>query len=227
ANDKVELTHQVPGVAIRFTTDGTDPDSTKSPVYTGPLSVNGFAMIKAKATRSGWYSSPIAAFSFFKKGFKPSKAELINQPNEKYKGDGAITLIDTKKGLAENFNDAAWLGFRETPFAAYFYFDTVQTINSISISYNKSVGSYLMPPTEVEVWAGDEKNKLRVIKKITLPQTTKEEKNTVRNEGIKIDIIPAAYKCYKIMAKNITKLPPWHPGKGQKGWLFIDEIFFN
>lgn len=226
-NEKIELKHQVAGVTIRYTTDDSDPDSSSSPVYNSPIEVSGFTMVKAKAVRAGWYSSPIAAFSFFKKGVKPSMAELVNQPNEKYKGDGAITLIDLKKGTADNFGDAAWLGFREKPFAAVFYFDTMQTISSISISYNKNVQSYLMPPEEIEVWGGNDKAKLKLLKKRTPPQVTKEEKDVVRVEGIKIDIEPAAYKYYKIIAKNLPKLPAWHRGKGDKGWFFIDEVFFN
>lgn len=227
ANETIQLKHQVPGVTIRYTTDGSDPDSTSSPVYNGPISANGFTVIKTKAVRTGWYSSPIAAFSFFKKGFRPTRAELINPPNEKYKGDGAATLTDSKKGLAESHSDATWLGFREKPFAAFFYFDTAQTVNSISMSYNKSVQAYLMPPVEIEIWGGDDKNKLKLLKKTFPKQPTKEEKDAVMVEGIKLDIDPSAYKCFKITAKNVTKLPAWHPGKGDKGWLFIDEIFFN
>ena len=226
-NEQIELKHQVGGVSIRYTIDGTDPDSTSSPVYNEPLPLNGFSLVKARAIRTGWYSSPIASFTFFKEGQRPSRAELLNQPNEKYKGSGATGLTDLKKGLAENFNDAAWLGFREQPFSAAFYFDTVRTINSISISYNENVQSYLMPPAEVEIWAGDEKSKLKLLKRAKVTQPSKEEKNVVRVEGLKIDIPESKYKCYKIIAKNVSKLPGWHPGKGEKGWIFIDEIFFN
>jgi mono/diheme cytochrome c family protein/uncharacterized membrane protein len=226
-NEQVELKHPVGGVSIRYTTDGSDPDSTTSPIYNGPLAVDGFTMVKAKAIREGWYSSPAVTLTFFKKGVRPSVTELLNQPNEKYKGTGASGLTDLKKGLAENFNDAAWLGYRQQPFSAVFYFDTAQTINSISISYNESVQSYLMPPEEVEIWAGDEKDKLRLLKKARAIQPTKEEKNVVRVEGLKIDIPASRYKCYKIIARNVSKLPAWHPGKGEKGWIFIDEIFFN
>jgi uncharacterized membrane protein len=226
-DEKIQLKHQVPGVTIRYTTDGSDPDSTSSPVYSGPISTNGFTMIKAKAVRSGWYSSPTAAFSFFKKGLRPTRVELINQPNEKYKGEGAATLTDSKKGLAESHSDVTWLGFREKPFAALFYFDTAQTINSISLSYDKSVQAYLMPPVEIEIWGGDDRNKLKLLKKGFPKQPTKEEKDAVLVEGIKLEIDPSGYKCFKIVAKNVTKLPAWHPGKGDKGWLFIDEIFFN
>ena len=226
-NEKIELKQQIAGTTIRYTTDGTDPDSTTSAIYNNPVPIDGFTMIKARSVKAGWYSSPVASFSFFKKGIKPSNAELINQPNEKYKGDGAVTLIDSKKGLAESFNDPAWLGFREKPFEAFFYFDTAQTINSISVSYNKNVQSFLMPPAEIEVWGGNEKSKLKLLKKITPVQPTKDEQYTVRIDGIKIDIPSSAYKCYKIVAKNVSKLPSWHPGKGDKAWIFIDEIFFN
>lgn len=227
AGEAVELKHQVPGVIIRYTTDGSVPDSTTSPVYKTPISINGFTTIKARAIKSGWYSSPVAEFSFFKKGIEPQRAELINLPNEKYKGEGATTLIDGKKGTPENFSDAAWLGFREKPFEAIFYFEKTQAISSVSISYNKNVPSYLMPPAEIELWGGPDKNKMKLLKKISLPQTTKEEKNVVRNEAIKVEISPATAHYFKILAKNLTKLPSWHPGKGDKGWLFIDEIFFN
>jgi hypothetical protein len=225
--EKIELKNQIPGVTIRYTNDGTDPDSTTSPVYNDPLTTKGFTIIKARSVKAGWYTSPIVSFSFFKRGITPSRAELINEPNEKYKGTGAISLIDSKKGAAESFTDPAWLGFREKPFAAFFYFDTAKTINSISISYNKSVQSYLMPPAEIEIWAGDNKGDLKLLKKFVPQQPTKEELNVVRIEGINIDLDHAVYKCYKIIAKNISKLPSWHPGKGDKAWVFIDEIFFN
>jgi len=226
-NERAELKHQIPGVVIRYTTDGSVPDSITSREYKEPIPVNGFTMVKARAVKDGWYSSPVIDFALFKKGIMPQKAELETIPHERHKGEGGITLIDGKKGAPKIFTDAAWLGFKEQPFAAVFSFEKQQTISSISISYNMNVPSYIMPPTEVEVWGGDTKDKLKLLKKIIPPQTTKEEMNVVRNEAVKIEIPPSAFRYYKIMAKNITKLPSWHPGKGEKGWVFIDEVFFN
>ena len=225
--DKIELKHQMTGITIRYTTDGIDPDSTNSPVYAGPITLNGFSMVKARATSPGWFSSPVVSFSFFQKGYKPTTAELINKPDEKYKGEGATTLIDSKKGTAENYGDGTWLGFRERPFVAVFYFDSIRPIKSISISYGKNVPSYLVPPAEIEIWGGDDKNHLKLLKKVMPQPVTKDEQNAVRVEGIKIDIAESTLRYYKITARNVSKLPAWHPGKGQKGWVFIDEIFFN
>ena len=84
-----------------------------------------------------------------------------------------------------------------------------------------------MPPSEVEVWGGDDKNKMKLLNKVHPTRITEKEKNAVAVEVIKINLEPSAYKQYKIVAKNIAKLPAWHPGKGDKAWLFIDEIFFN
>jgi uncharacterized membrane protein len=227
STEKIKMKHQVPGVTIRYTTDATDPDSTTSPIYNAPLSIKGYTTIKARAIKEGWHSSPIAEFSFFQKGAVPQKADLITSADRRHKAEGATTLIDSKKGDAVNFNDIAWLGFREEPFGAMFYFDKPQPVSSISVSYIKSVQQYIMPPTEIEVWGGNDKNKMKLLKKINPAQTTKEELNVVKNEAAKLEFSPTAFLYYKITAKNISKLPVWHPGKGEKGWLFIDEIFFN
>jgi len=225
--EAVELKHSIPGVTIRYTTDGSIPDSINSSEYKKPIEINGFTVINAIAVKAGWRSSPLAEIPVFKKGLTPQSAKLITTPNQRYRGEGGKTLIDGKKGTPENFNDIAWLGFREEPFSALFYFEKPQAVNSVSVSYDKSVQAYLMPPTEIEIWGGEEKNKLRLLKKIIPPQTTKEEINAVKNEAVKLELLPTALHYYKVVAKNITKLPSWHPGKGDKGWIFIDEIFFN
>jgi hypothetical protein len=34
------------------------------------------------------------------------------------------------------------------------------------------------------------------------------------------------YKYIEIEAFPVSVLPKWHPGKGEKGWVFVDEVFF-
>ena len=31
----------------------------------------------------------------------------------------------------------------------------------------------------------------------------------------------------KVKAKNVGICPEWHPGSGNRGWLFVDEIVIN
>jgi hypothetical protein len=53
ANEKIELEQKIAGTTIRYTVDGTDPDSTTSPIYKGPISADGFTLIKAKKHKDG------------------------------------------------------------------------------------------------------------------------------------------------------------------------------
>jgi formylglycine-generating enzyme required for sulfatase activity len=51
------------GVYIRFTTDGSDPD-TNSNLYINPITVGSNAKLKARAYRTGWQDSPITTAEF-------------------------------------------------------------------------------------------------------------------------------------------------------------------
>lgn len=225
--EKIKLSHYLPGTEIRYTLDGTLPDSMEAPIYTFPLAINGFTVLKTRATKSGWWSSDVNEYYFFKKGFTPQKTVLINAPNEQYPGRGPSTLVDNKKGVTENFKDTAWLGYREKPFAAQFYFDHPPAINSVTISYGKHVAAFILPPVSIEVWGGEDSSRVRLLKKQQTVAVTKEQLNDMRIEGIKVEIPESRFRYYRVIINNITKLPAWHPGKGERGWVFIDEIFFN
>ncbi len=67
----VKLKHYIHGTIIRYTLDGTDPDSLSSPVYDGKVSINSDVTIKAKAFKPGWISSDILKQHFFKSTYHP------------------------------------------------------------------------------------------------------------------------------------------------------------
>ncbi|MFM2233302.1 MAG: hypothetical protein RJB31_2003, partial [Bacteroidota bacterium] len=41
-----------------------------------------------------------------------------------------------------------------------------------------------------------------------------------------IPIKPGQYPYVEIEMLAIKSLPPWHHDKGQKGYVFLDEVFF-
>ncbi|MBL7857130.1 MAG: chitobiase/beta-hexosaminidase C-terminal domain-containing protein [Cyclobacteriaceae bacterium] len=224
-NDRASLKNNLPGTTIRYTLDGSAPDSISGTVYKEPIPISQYTILKAIACKEQWYCSEVAQFALFKKGFTPTQATLLNAPNKDYPGIGSQTVIDFKKGTADNFRDEAWLGYREKPFITLFHFDHAPDINSITISYARNISSYLMPPTSIEVWAGNDQNKLGLISKVNPPQPTGMESSRV--DGFTLPIGKTNYSFYKVIAFPVVKLPDWHPGKGDKGWVFIDEVFFN
>ena len=220
----LQLKHYVKGVTIRYTTDGTDPDSVNSPIYQDTVMLTKKQTIKAKAFKPGWISSDIVEEIFYKAGIVPDSVALVNAPDSAYRGDGAATLHDGKKGSI-NFRDGMWLGYRVNSFEANFYFDKEVNVSSVTVSSIVDIGSYLMPPQEIEVWGGNNESSLHLIKRMQPEQPSKEKPAYLT--GYDVDFSTTKVKILRVILKPVSKLPAWHRGKGDKAWVFADEVFFN
>ena len=227
ADARVELKNAFPGAQIRYTMDGSMPDSLNSPLYEGPIDIDGYTEVIAKTYLAGWIASEPALFTFFQKGVTPDSAELVRPPHETYPGRGAKSLIDGKKGLANAVKSVDWLGFRQDPFEAWLYFtrDEIPEVSTLTLSYCLNNGQYIVPPTFVEVWGGPDKQSLRRLVREDFPPLKKGERTRVT--GIDLDLPPGRYACIKLVAQPVLKLPAWHRGAGDKGWFFVDEVFLN
>jgi len=224
-DEPVVLRHTMPGVTIRYTLDGTDPDSVTSSTYEAPIPLISTSTLKAIACRPGWYCSPIFEATCFVEGFKPVNVELLTPPDKSYPGEREKSLTDGRKGTIQEFKEASWLGYEKDPFAAAFEFGAdPPVLHSIVISYGKNIGSYIMPPETVEVWAGNNSKQATLIQSMKITQPNSYE--TPQLAAIVIPLKATHYPYYKVIAKPVAKLPAWHSGKGKKGWVFVDEIFF-
>lgn len=232
-NEKFVLTEQTPvtfkhplkGVTIRYTIDGSMPDSTSSTVYQKPITLSGYTVVKARATKDNWYASDVVEYTFFKGTYRPALVELLNEPNPQYQGEGSNTLINGKKGEASDFKNPAWLGYREKPFEALFTFAQPTPVRALTLSIGKNIGGFIFPPASVEVWGGPDKAHLTLLQKIQPEQPTKDQ--SARVEAIQSQLKAGNYSVIKLIARPVAKLPAWHPGKGQPAWVFVDEVFFN
>lgn len=232
-NEKFVLTEQTPvtfkhplkGVTIRYTLDGSVPDSIASTVYQKPITLSGYTVVKARAVKDNWYASDVVEYTFFKGTYRPALVELLNEPNPQYQGEGGNTLINQKKGEANDFKNPAWLGYREKPFEALFTFSKPTPVKSLTLSIGKNIGGFIFPPASVEVWGGSDKTHLTLLQKIQPEQPIKDQ--SARVEAIQSQLKAGNYSVIKLIARPVAKLPAWHPGKGQPAWVFVDEVFFN
>ena len=226
AEEAVSYVHKFPGVKLRYTTDGTEPDSLESPEFTDPLLLDKFTIIKVKAFVDGWKSSDVLENSFFLQGTLPSKSKLIYPPHKNYPGKGAATLIDGEKADPDQFRVPGWLGYQDTDFAAYCYFEEdVPEVKQVTLSYGRNIGAYIMPPVKVTVWGGENEQSL---KKLGTDRTDKVESYNMANvtAGVPIEIPKGKYPCFKVVAETLKSLPDWHRGAGTPAWVFVDEVLF-
>lgn len=220
----VELKHLINGVQIRYTTDGSEPDSLKSLIYNKRILLKENTTLKARAYKAGWYGSDAITSNFYKSTYKPDSILFLLPANEKYRTEGAKILTDKQLGDYDA-NTGKWIGFRENNMEAMLFFKQPVTIQSVSLNVLKQVPNYIFPPTGLEVWGGSNKNNLRLLSTTNL----KTPKDGEEDSFIKVEakFKPQHISCIKIVAKNLKKLPAWHPGKGEPAWVFVDEIFLN
>ncbi len=224
-HEKISLVHKLNGTSIRYTLDGSEPDSLLSTIYENPFEVGNTVSIKTKAYHENWLSSDTKTYSFFVKGFTADSAILLTDANPKYMGGGAISLIDHKKGEARNFNSTEWLGYQGKTMSALIDLGVnPQEINEVALCYGVNTQSYIMPPINVSVYGGNQPEALAFLGKVS-PQVLRGHQSATENIA-SIPIAKGRYQYYKIVAEPLVKLPVWHDGAGSEAWVFVDEVFF-
>ncbi len=230
AGEKIELVHKLPGTVIRYSVDGSDPDSTTSQQYEKPFEIDGFTILKTRACKEGWLCSPVGTFILFQSGIVPTNAKLVTVPNKDYKCEGVATFTNNRKGYTDDHRDLAWIGFRDEPLVAIFQFTEKLPSKSITLSYDRNLGSWLFPPASVEVWGGHDEHSLKLITKLQPEQPSHME--STRNDAIVLPLDGQAHPFIKLVATPLRELPKWHPSnnpktKDKRAWFFVDEIIFN
>ena len=221
----LKLKHYINGVSIRYTLDGTEPDSISSKEYRNDIVLTSNTTVKAKAFKQGWISSTVMENYFFSSKYKADSVVNLLPADEQYKGDGPKTLIDLVKGEVGNFKSGKWLGYRNNKMESLLYFNAAINVKSVTVSSLVDIGGYIMPPVSVEVWGGNELSHLKLLSRIAPQQPTMIKPAYLK--AFELNFAPVTIKYLKVIAVPVAKLPFWHPGKGDKGWVFTDEVFVN
>lgn len=224
----VELFHPVQGAEIRYTMDGSDPDSVSSAVFTEKIPIGKTTAIKARAFKNGWLSSDVATLNVYGSRHKPDTAILLSLLNRVHVARGAYTFFDHELGTF-NANSPAWAnnwgGVRGNDLELLLMYDMPVSVSSISLNCLIETENVIFPPESIEVWGGPSADALRRIAStnISLPTEYKKPYITLLDCGFEAEEIA----CLKIIARPVKKLPEWHKAKGRPGLLLIDEILVN
>jgi hypothetical protein len=219
----VKLKHYLKGVNIRYTLNGKDPDSLNSPIYKDGINITQTGELKVKAFLNGWQSSSVVSRKYFKSTIKADSIQLVNLPSEKYKALGSKSLQDGEKGDF-NFRSGMWLGYNGSTLEAFLYFDKMKKIQSVGISALINANSHILPPVQIEVWGGEDKDKMTLLKTLHPEQLT-EYKTFLADYTC--EFTPLFAKVLKIKINPLVALPNWHEAKGKPAWIMIDEVFLN
>ena len=219
---KVEMAFAEPNTHIHFTTNNAEPTESDR-IYSAPILINkNFTTLKARVFSKIYKPSDIVEATFIKDGL-PIKSVDCTPPNPKYKGDGAATLIDNQGGNV-SLSSKTWLGFQSDTVEIVLNFSKKQKVKSVLLDMLQDQGSWVFLPEQVEVFYLDSKTKAFQ----SFGNKTFTPDNNAKGSNCTLLILEAlkSIKTDKIKLKLylLKQIPEWHAGKGQKGWIFIDEI---
>jgi len=241
----LRLKHFVPGTAIRYTLDGTDPDSIHSIVYDNRAVIDSQVLMKARAFRKGWRPSDVVQYQFYRATFHPDTVILITPTDSLYRGKGGTTLKDLVKG-SQNFGDGKWIAYRSR-MECMLKFPKPVLARSVTVSSLVNVGSMIYPPKSIRIMGGNDPGNMRLLYQLIPPVDTLPQSNYLIPYECKFSA--ASLRYIRVIIEPIGKLPPSllpapppppkidpkaPPKKKEKpqpandkGWFFVDELFVN
>ncbi len=209
---------------IYYTLDGSEPteNSTK---YDGAFSVKENAEIKAVAIRDNGKKSRVfkEKVTVSKSTFKP--ISLLAEPALNYKYSGEGLLVDGLLGSDKNYRTGRWMGFQGTDLVAVIDLLEPAEISKADIRCFVLTGDWIFDASEVFVEMSEDGINFTPVQKLQNPIAKDDHWTEVSTHEVKFPE-PITARYFKITVKP-SVMPDWHPGKGNRAFIFVDEIALN
>lgn len=149
--------------------------------------------------------------------------KLLTPYSSQYTGGGDNALIDTKRG-GNNWKLGAFQGYWGENVEAVVDLGSVQYVEQVGGNFIQDERSWIFMPLRVEYYiSNDGKNfKLADCVQNTIDERTPGTFTHTFSSKIKTET-----RYIKMKAYNRMYNPEWHLSKGEKSWLFIDEIIIE
>ncbi len=217
----VEIETGIKAGHIYYTLDGSRPDSS-STLYSEPIGISKGVEIQAIVVKEGWNESAISSKTVVKAGYQIKGIKLNQAPNEKYRADGALTLVDFKKGSTD-FSDGQWIAYQGKSFSAVLDLEKESPISSVSVGGLEDTNSWIFLPKGLEVSLSNDGQVFEKIQSLDIPISKELQAAYTKNFTVTLDRTSMA-RYIKVDILSNLKNPAWHPNAGEPCWVFIDEI---
>ncbi|HNQ60617.1 MAG TPA: GH92 family glycosyl hydrolase [Bacteroidales bacterium] len=215
---QISMGAPIAGSEIYYTLDGTMPDKT-SLVYSQPIQLTESAQVIAIALHPEMgFSYP--AMAEFVKIDTNLKIRLLSNYHPNYSAGGPDALIDGLRG-PDNWRLGGWQGYQGTDFEAIVDMGSKKTIHHCALGCLQDAGSWIWMPSKVEFFLSDDGKNFQKIGEVAPNIATDDYRKQVKDLGITIN---RSGRYIKVRAINLGTIPSWHPGAGDKTFIFVDEI---
>ena len=209
------------GRTIHYTLDGTEP-TLDSPLYSGEISINKDAIVKAASFgTSGDKSRTICdTISVNKATF--CNVTLNTRPHENYTFTGAPVLVDGIAGNG-NYRTGRWLGFIGNDCDVTIDLGAVMPVSEVALNCCIFQCDGVVDAAGIKVSVSKDGKKFESFGEENIAEVDKATEFGVKTHNI------AAKKAKKVryvnvVVESVKSLPQWHGFAGSQGFVFVDEI---
>ncbi len=207
---------------IYYTLDGSNP-TRSSTKYTGKISIKDNTELKAFAVRSGSINSKMLQEKIVvnTSTFKP--IQLLTTPANNYSFTGASMLVDGLFGN-ENYRTGKWLGFQKNDLIAVIDLLRPTSISKAQIRTDVVTGDWIFDASEIRIESSNDGTNFTPVKSEKYNDSHSDNYSEIVTHTMQFDPVTALY--FRVTVQP-SVMPDWHPGKGNRAYIFVDEIVLN
>ena len=175
-------------------------------------------VLYAVPARDGYLSANISSWKLV--GNKALGSLIIPGTTDKNNKNNLVGLVDGVLGNASR-RDAAWVGFEGNDLDVVLDLAATQQVKNIKCNFLSENSAWIFLPGQVQVEVSDDGINYRKVGESSFPIDKEVKGYVVRPLTFAVN---GKTRFVKFVAHNQGVCPSWHPGAGNKCWMFIDEI---
>ena len=142
-------------------------------------------------------------------------------PNHAYQGNSPQELVN---GLLGNtsFHSGRWVGFVGNDMDIIIDLQHRMPIKSVSVRTLTEQSNWIFPDRGVSLCVSDDGIHFREVYKDRKDPMSEGKAAAVHRQTITLQNVKGRYLQVKMLSEH--QIPQWHYGKGNAGFLFVDEI---
>ena len=207
---------------IHYTLDGSEPGAS-SQLYNGVVQIDKPCILRTVAVRPEGNSRMTTDTIFFSKSsMKP--ITMLQPINKQYEFTGATVLVDGMTGN-HNYKTGRWIAFYKNDMEAVIDLKEPTEISSLVLHTCVEKGDWVFDARAIKVFVSDDNKTFKEVASETYPAMKETDPNKIYTHELKFTPVKARY--VKVFAQPEHSIPSWHGGKGNPGFLFVDELILN
>jgi hypothetical protein len=151
---------------------------------------------------------------------------IYSKYSNQYSASGENALIDGLRG-GNDFRTGDWQGYYGDNILAEVNFDSIRYLSSFGISAFRDLKSWIFYPSQIEIEVSSDGKTFKKLSPINIKKAESSDVIPQKMEFIIDTYKPSEVKSIRYKITNPGLCPEWHLGKGNKTWMFLDELVFR